>query len=158
MMLFPTLTDHLYDDQHETLKYDILTALYVVFIVAKLVGLILIPVFPVSTHRTVHYITAGVAYGSATMCCSLLFFRRFSVRETNRHYKSETGRLILRLNTLFILTMITVGVFFVSIPTQRGNLEFVLTCFIMLDRIWQISDYWHDTVDITGYRVYPISE
>lgn len=115
---------------------------YGLFTILKLVTLLLIVFFPVDQESTEtdHYISAGLAFGSAIVCCILLCIRRNILTRTLKNINYPY--LLLDLNILLIVGQIASGIVFVSI--WDGRAEFTLAILLVFDTAFQIGDFAFD--------------
>ena len=120
---------------------------YVFLNILKQIGLLLLFVFPdEGDTQTLHFVFAGIAFGTAGFGCFVIFVLRCTRKE--EWVEHPFRKWILALNFHSLVGQLVMAIMFIATPVDNaGVYEFVLALLIMLDTFYILADYWWDAMD-----------
>lgn len=154
VVLQPVHMPHLHKiNVHIAIK--VLNFFYFGFVVAKLYGLLGVLLEPITDPdpevERLHYIFASVAFGSAIAISWVLFFKRLIYKED---IMRDHSYLLTILNFCYCAIVTSVSIWFIVTSfeedyfQEKGYVELALTMFCVFDRLWQLADYYDDSMYI----------
>ena len=152
----PMNTPHKYDT-HNSCRVSTAIWFYYLFFCLKFVGLTGVLLFPVTNPAAVldHYISALLAFGSAIGTSWILWIQRWNYKD-DILFKRRFGipGLLMWWNFIYCFTMTVVAVWFVVESFEldyfkdKGYVEFAITLFCVVDRLWELFDFYNDDIYI----------
>ena len=136
-----------------------LNDLYGFLVITKFTGLIGVLLCPITDPdpdvELAHYLFAGLAFGSAIGISWVLFGKRLIYKD---HIMYTRGHLLTWLNFVYCIAITGVAIWFIDESFEedyvrdKGYIEFVLTLVCVFDRVWQLADFYDDTLQMVVYR------
>lgn len=151
----PIDTTHLHTT-HISWNVFVLNNLYYIAFITHFGGLLGVLLEPITNPdpgvEFAHYVAASFAFGSAIAISWILFFKRMIYKDD---IMTNNNNLLTWLNLLYCLTVTSLAIWFVvrsfdeDYFQDKGYVELALTLFCVVDRFWQLLDFYHDTLNIS---------